>query len=98
MICFSFFIAYLWQEVGDKKKLAALFAVQWVLNVAWNPVFFYFHQVTVALAVIVALKCLVGYFFFHYRSALGAKSLFVLPYLIWLVLATSLNAYIALTA
>ena len=67
MICFSIFMAYAWEAVADKKKLAGLFALQWILNVTWNPIFFIYHYVLFGLIVISSLTVLVGYFLFGYR-------------------------------
>ncbi|MFT6268060.1 MAG: tryptophan-rich sensory protein [Alphaproteobacteria bacterium] len=96
MICFSFFMAFAWNEVTDKKKLAALFVLQWILNVSWTPVFFVFQYVVFGLVVISALTLLVGYFLVEYRAVLKAKALLMLPYFVWLLIATSLNLYILL--
>lgn len=94
MICFSIYMAHLWPKMDDKKMLIGLFALQWILNVVWNPVFFHFHNVTAALVVITALTILVGFYLFNYWPMLKVKSLLILPYFIWLMIATSLNGYI----
>lgn len=94
MICFSFYMAYAWKEITNRKMLIGLFIVQWILNVIWNPVFFAWHQVLPALIIISALTILIGYFLFGFRSTLKAKILLVLPYFLWLIIATSLNAYV----
>ena len=94
MVCFSFFMASLWTAVQDKRTLVILFAIQWVLNVSWNPIFFYLHKTNIGLVVISALTILVGYFLFNYRRQLKTRSLLILPYFLWLIIATSLNAYI----
>ena len=96
MICFTIFMATLWPKVSDKQSLAILFGIQLVLNIVWNPLFFHFHLMTIALIVIVALTVLVGYFMLHYRPEMGLKSALVAPYFIWLLIATTLNAYAAL--
>lgn len=96
MICFSIFMAYAWEAEVDKKKLAALFGIQWVLNVSWNPIFFVAHYVFFGLIVISFLTVLVGYFLFGYRQTLKGKAFFMLPYFVWLLIATSLNLYIFL--
>jgi len=72
----------------------ALYAIQWVLNVAWNPAFFFFEAPFIGLFIISLLTIVVAYFLFKYRTQLQYKSLFVAPYFIWLLVATSLNAYI----
>ncbi|MGB5323414.1 TspO/MBR family protein [Lutimonas sp.] len=94
MICFSVYMAYAWTKVSDLKLLMILFALQWVLNIAWNPAFFYFHQVSVALMIISLLTVLVGYFLVAYWSDLKMYSLLIIPYFVWLLIATSLNAYV----
>ncbi len=93
MICFAFYMAHAWETVSDRKFLLGLFIAQWVLNVSWNPVFFKYHQILLALVVIILLTLLIGYFLFKYRATLGAWSLLILPYFLWLITATSLNAY-----
>lgn len=94
MICFTFFMTYLWANVQNRGQLVVLFVVQWILNVMWNPVFFYHHKALLGLVIIIALTLLIGYFLFAFRKNLRMKVLLVLPYFIWLLIATSLNAYI----
>ena len=92
MICFSIYLAYLWPVVKERKSLIILFAIQWILNVGWNPAFFYFQHVLL----ISCLTILVGIFIFRYKKVLKTKSILLLPYILWLLIATSLNAYILL--
>lgn len=96
MICFSIFMAFAWTEVENRNMLLALFALQWILNVAWNPIFFKFHAVLPGLIIIVVLTLLIGYFIFQYVAELKLNTLLLLPYFIWLLIATSLNGYILL--
>ncbi|MEO1714994.1 MAG: TspO/MBR family protein [Bacteroidota bacterium] len=96
MICFSIYLAFLWAKLEDKKPLIWTFVLAFVLNVGWNPVFFYFQQVGLGLVIITLLTIVIGYFLFHYWSTLQQKSLLIAPYLIWLLIATSLNAYVLL--
>ena len=93
MVCFSLYMAYL-VHADNSKVVLGLYAVQWILNVSWNPLFFDLHLVLPALLVIIALTLLVGYFLFHYYSHLGAKWLLIAPYFVWLCIASSLNGYI----
>jgi benzodiazapine receptor len=94
MICFSFYMAYLWPATENKNLLIGLYVVQWILNVAWNPAFFYFNNVIGGLVIITGLTILVGIFLFYYWPQMKLKAIFVLPYFIWLLIATSLNGYI----
>lgn len=96
MICFSFYMNRQTQgkQFSDLKVFYLLFALQWLLNVMWNPIFFKWHLVFLALIVIIALTLLVAYFFYIACKHSLASALLVLPYLVWLIIATTLNAYI----
>ncbi|MFT4678954.1 MAG: benzodiazapine receptor [Litorivivens sp.] len=96
MICFTIYMSYLWLSFENKKLLIVLFAVQWILNIAWNPIFFHYHNAAAGLVVIAGLTALVGFFLVNYWPELKVKSILILPYLIWLLIATSLNGYIVL--
>lgn len=95
MICFSFYMTYLCQ-VGQQNTLRIEFALQWLLNVSWNGIFFYLHYTTLGLTIIALLTILIFYFFVKYYQKMKLKSLLILPYFIWLVIACSLNLYIVL--
>ena len=94
MVCFSFYMTSLYQSESNLKKLLLLFALQWILNVSWNPIFFHFQTTGFALAIICILTLVVAYFliFFKHRNAI-IKTL-IMPYLLWLIVATSLNFYV----
>ena len=94
MLCFSVYMATLYAKTKSVKTVIILYAIQWMLNVAWNPIFFHLHNPIIGLIVIVALTSLVTYFLFRYRSSQKGFSLLLLPYVIWLFIATSLNAYV----
>jgi len=93
MVCFSVYMAYAWEAFKNKGMLLTLFAIQWVLNVSWNFIFFDFHQILVGLIVISSLTLLMVYFLTGFWSKLKTKSLLLIPYVVWLIIATSLNAY-----
>lgn len=94
MVCFSFYMAFAWNATSNRNALIALFLIQWILNVTWNPTFFRFHNSFASLFIIISLTALVGYFLFNYYSNLKLKTVFIAPYFLWLLIATSLNAYI----
>ena len=96
MLCFSVYMATLYAKTKSVKTVIILYAIQWMLNVAWNPIFFYLHNPIIGLIVIVALTSLVTYFLFRYRSSQKGFSLLLLPYVIWLFIATSLNTYVVI--
>jgi len=94
MICFAVFMAMAWERVANRHVLIGLFAVQWVLNVMWNPVFFRNHQVLAGLVVISLLTLLMAFILTRYGATMKFWSFLVVPYVLWLAVATSLNAYI----
>jgi benzodiazapine receptor len=94
MICFAIYMMYAWESITNKNYLIGLYVIQLILNISWNPVFFKYHQVLGGLFVISALTILMGYFLFNFWAELKLKSLLILPYLLWLIIATSLNFYI----
>lgn len=96
MICFSFYMAYLWPSIENKSFLIGVYLFQWVLNVSWNPTFFYFQNILGGLLIISLLTLVVGYFLIRYAPELKFKSILILPYFVWLLVATSLNGYIFL--
>jgi tryptophan-rich sensory protein len=94
MICFSFYMGQLVKLQPMNTAILVLYALQWLLNVAWNPLFFRYHAVFAALLCLVALTVLVGFIAFRNLPALQWQSLLVAPYLVWLCVAVSLNAFI----
>jgi tryptophan-rich sensory protein len=93
MACFSIYMAFLYLKMPSAKALI-LFSIQFVLNVIWNYIFFNKHMVALGLAVIIGLTVVVATFTLTFRNDLKAKTLLILPYFVWLCIATSLNAYI----
>lgn len=94
MICFAIYMAYLIVSISDQKRVITLFFTQWVLNIAWNPLFFYYNDVLMGFIIISLLTILITYLLLHFRKILKLKSLLLMPYFVWLIIATSLNGYI----
>lgn len=93
MICFAFYMAYALEKIENWKGIIILFALQWILNVSWNPVFFKFQNMGLGLLIIGALTLVIAFILFFYAAKLKYASLLIAPYFIWLLIATSLNAY-----
>lgn len=95
MICFSIYITSLYMS-HNTIKLRVLFAIQILLNVSWNYVFFNKHLLLLGLLIILLLTVLIFYLLLTNQKKLKLKSLLILPYFIWLCIASSLNFYIVL--
>ena len=93
MLCFSFYMTFLYLKIPTTKVMT-LFVIQFLLNVAWNFVFFNQHMIAVGLGTIVALTFIITVFLVTYLRTLKFISLLILPYFIWIWIATSLNLYI----
>ena len=86
-----------WAEAkarGGTPEVRKAFAVAWILNVAWNPLFFGAHQAGWALIEIVTLFVVIIGLARQGWPKIGAARWGIVPYLIWLCVATSLNAYV----
>jgi translocator protein len=95
MIAFSIYMAYLIQ-LKSTGNIWLLFFVQFILNTSWNYIFFNQHLVLLGLMVIVLLTVVVGYFLLNFRNVMKQISWLIVPYFIWLIVASSLNAYVYL--
>jgi len=94
MICFSIYLTYLF-SIRKSKFVITIYSIAVLLNVSWNYIFFNQHLTNVALVNIIALTLVIIYFFISFGDGkLSKMKYLLLPYIIWLCIATSLNGYI----
>ena len=94
MLCFSWYLAELFHD-RNSKFLWLLYGFQVLLNVSWNWFFFNQHLTHIGLFVIFLLLLVIVYYFITFRNdRLKYAKYLLLPYIIWLCIATSLNGYI----
>lgn len=93
MIFFSIYLGKLFLD-DTSQKMKIIFLIQFILNVSWNFIFFNQHLVLVGLITITLLTSLLFIYFFKLSSKVGNYKYLLLPYMIWLCIATSLNLYI----
>jgi benzodiazapine receptor len=82
-----------WKQNASKERNRAilLFSVQLFLNFCWSFLFFYFHQIGLALIEILLLWIsIVSMIVLFYRIKPLAAYLNI-PYLLWVTFATALN-------
>ena len=93
MVCFSIFLG---KQFSTKvsKKIKTAFLIQFLLNVSWNYTFFNQHLVLFGFITITLLTSLLFYYYFRLSTKVGNYKYLLLPYIIWLCIATSLNLYI----
>lgn len=95
MLFYSAYLVVLLHKL-NWHKVALPFALSWFLNLLWNPSFFNFHQIGFALFLLVALFFVILYLFVKYKEIMEKKTLLLMPYLLWLIIAFSLNGYVFL--
>ena len=85
-------LAWRWDPQSGAVKL---WFFQLVLNGAWTAVFFGLHQIELALVVILVLWWAIIAFMKRTRQEVSWATWLFLPYLLWVSVATMLNAAIA---
>ena len=93
MVCFSIYLARLFTK-SNYLKLKLYFLLQFILNVSWNYIFFNQHLILFGFIILIILTSLLLYYFFKLSSKVTNYKLLLLPYIIWLCIATSLNLYV----
>lgn len=75
----------------DKKWGYTVFFCQLALNLCWSPVFFYFHNIEMALAILSTLIVFVLFTIIEFFKVSKTSGLLLLPYFLWLLFALYLN-------
>jgi tryptophan-rich sensory protein len=90
----GFAIASVCSAWGSRYRLPAIlaFALQLLLNLAWTPLFFGAHEMTLALVVIALLDLALVLTVVLFWRVRRTAALLLLPYLAWILFATALNA------
>jgi tryptophan-rich sensory protein len=92
MLLFTIYLTIQEKEKLSNKRFIVLFTLQFLTNVLWNPIFFHLHWTFLGMIIIFSLFVSLVLILYYFKSSIW-KSLFLLPYLIWLTVAFSLNAY-----
>jgi len=93
MICLSLFMNKAVQVESLRNTILWIYAVQLVFNIAWNPLFFDLHWMGWALVEIIVLVFIVGAMALIAKPHLPKVTWLLTPYVVWLSIAITLNAY-----
>lgn len=88
----------LWDRTSPSRERTwtlSLFSAQLALNALWSPLFFGLHSINVALAIIVALDVVLAATIVLAWRIDRLAAWLLIPYLVWVAYATTLNAGIA---
>ena len=74
-----------------KPAAISIFLLQLVLNLIWTPMFFIHHKIKNALFICIILTITVLFMIILFAQISKIAALLLIPYLIWLILASALN-------
>lgn len=85
--------AIIWAHRRAPGRNAALgwFGAQLVLNLAWSPLYFMFHQILPAFGLILVILAVSIVTTFRFGKISRTAAWLMLPYLVWLAFASALN-------
>lgn len=96
MLCFSIYLTFLF-SIRKSRFVVIVYSIAVLLNISWNYIFFNQQLTHFGLATIIALTLVISYFFISCGDEKLSKLKYLLiPYIIWLCIATSLNGYVVL--
>ncbi|KAH7438343.1 hypothetical protein KP509_04G010900 [Ceratopteris richardii] len=78
---------------GQKLPLA-VYSFQLLLNFLWTPIFFGLHQIGLALVEILLLWTAIGATMYLFWNVNTLAAYLLVPYILWVSLATTINFYI----
>ncbi len=94
MIAIAGWIIWNTENIEDINSIKKHFAIQLILNWAWSPLFFGFHQAGAALICLAGILITTALLIRKTFRQLKTVSFLLAPYLGWLFFAAYLNWYI----
>lgn len=92
MMIIASFIVYL---LGNKTNIGFIFfGIQMVLNLIWSPVFFRMKNIKLSLMIIILMWAFILITIIVFYQTNPLSSYLLIPYFIWVSLATYLNIFI----
>jgi tryptophan-rich sensory protein len=88
----------LWDRAGPSKtrrRAIGLFFIQLALNAVWSPVFFGWHEIWIALAIILLLLLSIAATIAASLRADRCAAWLLMPYVVWVAYAATINAGVA---
>ena len=82
------------KRAAGRRAALGLFALGFVINLAWSPVFFRLHLILPAMVIIAVMLIVAVATTFAFARVSRVAAWLMLPYLLWLGFALSLNTTI----
>jgi tryptophan-rich sensory protein len=96
LMCISVLLVYFDTKCFPYCSPITYFLLQLILNLSWTTIFFKFRQLILALLIIILVILLTSYTSIIFYPINKIASLLLIPYILWLCLAFSLNLYIVI--
>ncbi len=94
LIAVAFAMVWGTRNARGKPLAITLFGIGLLINLAWSPVFFRLHMISLALAIIVTMLVVALATTFAFARVNRLAAWLMVPYLAWLCFATGLNTSI----
>ncbi len=85
-------IIYINKQEYGKKSGYVFFTIQLILNLLWSPVFFGMQNMGLALIIVILMDIFVLLTIIKFYSVLKLTGILLIPYFVWILFATYLNA------
>ena len=80
-----------WHSNYSDRNTVYIYFIHLVFNATWSIVFFAFHNMVLALLVLIVLIALIINLIIRYRRVIMMSSYLMIPYLLWCCFALILN-------
>jgi len=88
----SFFHIWIKPRIKERTVAKIIYIVQLMLNFAWSFLFFYYQNIALALIDIIVLDIVVVVMLLKFYQLKPTAAYLNIPYLMWILFATALNA------
>ena len=92
IIIVSLLIYFKSSNWSSKKKGYFFFGIQMILNLIWSPVFFGLKNMLLALVIVILMDVFVILTIREFYKVSKISGILLVPYLLWILFATYLNA------
>ena len=88
----SFFHIWIKPRIKERTIAKIIYIIQLLLNFAWSFLFFYYQNIALALIDIIVLDIVVVVMLLKFYQLKPTAAYLNIPYLMWILFATALNA------
>ncbi len=88
----SFFYIWIMPRTKERTVAKIIYLIQLALNFAWSFLFFYYQNIALALIDIIVLDVVVVIMLLKFYRLKPIAAYLNIPYLLWILFATALNA------